>query len=140
METITRKRVLTKVVEDGSVDMIIYRTDDGREFLSQQEAQKHEDRLASDKLFKKTYRYTTIVLDKKYHVIHIDDLDKLDLIAIRHQFYKINCSDLKMGWNIIEIDDDDFCYSHVYDPDEIINEHRGAINILSDYSNIPKEP
>ncbi|MFA5484891.1 MAG: hypothetical protein WC260_01420 [Candidatus Pacearchaeota archaeon] len=145
MKTEIRKVPKQKVIEDGFEDKEIYIAYDGREFDSKDQAIKYEDVLNFKKEFIKKYSYSTMELDDRYHILHMDNDSHLNRNnrLIRHelrnelrQFFgnytgsRFDIEKLKKGWNFIV---DNETYVSITYPSELITLYEKEIKLNKKY-------
>jgi hypothetical protein len=117
MKTENRQKEITKTVHDSFINETVYITDDGKEFLNIDNATQHEQHLLSEKNFIEKYKVTPVL---NYEAIYISELTEDNKKEIwkhyPHGSYTsdIKPSELKFGWNLIEVDDSgDYTYVYI---------------------------
>ena len=140
MQAIIKTIPKYKTVEDGTEEITIYKTKDGKEFKYELDATRHEERILSREEFEKTFHLREIVLSGGRHkVIYIKNNDLLVLEQISNYFGVIPNS-LSKGINIATED-----YSGDYHTvdcellEDVLKEQEDNVKVLKDILEVYKD-
>jgi hypothetical protein len=103
-----------KLVPDGVEEKRTYITDDGKIFKTVKEAKDHETAVKKAASFREKYRVT---ICNGYIAIYVSAInDEINQELYNHFYKKLQTGDLRVGWNLIEVDDSGdytqvYCYS-----------------------------
>jgi hypothetical protein len=134
MRTITRTVKKQKIVWENE-DKQIFITDDGKEFETETAALNHESRTERVKIFYEKFKFKRIELEKSYEAIFMNDFDRetLQLLHTRYAYNSFKTDSLKIGWNLIDIDDSgDYTNVYVFQPEELLKEYSKYCSVLKD--------
>jgi hypothetical protein len=124
-----------KTIEDGIEDKVFYQTEDGQLFEDELCAKRHEENIMSIKNFHEKYKHKSIDIDCYSDAVWINNLDDINVEAFKRIFGRgFDCSELKVGWNFIEIDDSgDYTYFYIRQPEDLIMIRRAEIKQIEEF-------
>ena len=133
MKISTKQVKKTKVVDDGTKDVTIYETIDGKKFDNKKEAEKHEDNIIKDRKFKDKYKLKTIELDEFYELVYVEELSEENKKELCEYFYRLNRNELAQGWNFIHTDySGDYTYTYCYSLAYMVETREKELNMIKD--------
>jgi len=133
MNTKTIQVKKTKIIDDGTENVPVYVTVDGKEFRDKKEATRHENAVISEQKFKEKYKLRGIRLDEYYSVIFIKKLTEEVKSELYMKFCSLNTYKLSEGYNFIYTDNSgDYASTECYSLEEMIKTREEELRSIRD--------